>query len=398
MRSIPRGLILFTTLTLLSFGGIVAVQAAPADSKFDNWFPEVTSSELLNTEIVASGVFENRQGQTLGAEPVVLVAWPSQDDLAAMKDGDQVTLAVVAKVMTDSEGRFDLRVDPSQDLRRFADSNDVINFDIRAQSKGLVGLFAFSAALGPENALALTDANEFRGAPIVSKLILKTLPTDPAAARAAARTKTLSANVDDGSSTEAIVCPLIIHDIGERYATVGQVYLATDHGKIDPTYTTSANNTLGIAASVSAGPFSASGTTTIGAEQTVGFATVTAEGTYRKLNTSFMFSKFTSCTLTIAKARYFMGGDSYAATSLPSATYCVNMTHNTYRVLNESQASTWSVGFEVSGSIGIDLSSRSGYSTGSSYRFDNLSGSATKHLCGVNGVWAGTPGRIVLKD
>ena len=93
-------------------------------------------------------------------------------------------------------------------------------------------------------------------------------------------------------------------------------------------------------------------------------------------------------------ARYWSGGSStYAPSTSPSAPYCVSNTANTTFTKSTTTADNFSTGADTSGSIGIDLSSRTGYTSALKLVFKFTS---TRQPCGTNDFPGGSnPKRLV---
>jgi hypothetical protein len=93
---------------------------------------------------------------------------------------------------------------------------------------------------------------------------------------------------------------------------------------------------------------------------------------------------FTGNTYTV-KPVAWDGGAIYGGASYPSTPYCVTQQAGTGFTKNSTTAITWSNGASLASIIGIDLSSRTGYTSSAEITFHF---SATHRLCGKGG----TPG------
>jgi hypothetical protein len=90
------------------------------------------------------------------------------------------------------------------------------------------------------------------------------------------------------------------------------------------------------------------------------------------------------------------GADYVPLGSAPAASYCDPMSPGAKFSKTSSTARTFSTGVELSYVIGIDLSSRTGFTASQSLTSKNT-GSASKQLCGVDGRYADTPGLVRVK-
>lgn len=69
-------------------------------------------------------------GTALAGAPVSLVAWPNSDVLSALADGADVPTETVASAVTDSNGNYQLAVDPSTLGSDYVDGSGIANFDV----------------------------------------------------------------------------------------------------------------------------------------------------------------------------------------------------------------------------------------------------------------------------
>jgi len=80
----------------------------------------------------------------------------------------------------------------------------------------------------------------------------------------------------------------------------------------------------------------------------------------------------------------------------PAANYCAPIGPGVKLTKSSSTARTFEAGVEISGTIGIDLSSRTGYTSSQTLTSKNTSAS-NKQLCGVDGPHGDTPGLVRIK-
>ena len=95
------------------------------------------------------------------------------------------------------------------------------------------------------------------------------------------------------------------------------------------------------------------------------------------------------------KALSHEGGAESHDTALPKATYCRNDEKGGSLALIENRAVTWSNGLSMASIIGLDLSSRAGWSTGERLRVDITA--TGRKICGTNRLPGRQPTRVVVK-
>ncbi len=203
------------------------------------------------------------------------------------------------------------------------------------------------------------------------------------------------------------------------WGIVGQLYSTTTGATGDFQYASGATSELGVGVSLSgaAGSFSSAGTTALSSSTLIDFPTQSAGSTWKSyMKTQWKYGKFKDVTTTCSKVcasttQYsarpysFLGGSQVAtAGSVPttSPSNCTSYAGGSQATIQSGSAITWTNGVSMTGSpagkvdIGIDLSSKTGYSTSASLRYVF---SSTRHLCGVGGppTGAGSPYQIVVQ-
>lgn len=192
-----------------------------------------------------------------------------------------------------------------------------------------------------------------------------------------------------------------------RQVNIGEVHIQATGKKMRLEYTGSASSTLGVGVSSTGafGTYSASGTVTRSRSQTTTFPWYTANGTRRYLDTYFTYGKF--CVELVG------GGYAYhkyevrptqheGGTAGRNMASAITASHCTpWREPGSSgsktttAAQTWSNGAKVSGLIGIDLSTRTGYATNAKISWEFTTAG---RLCGTNDLPSGTPRRIAMRS
>lgn len=109
--------------------------------------------------------------------------------------------------------------------------------------------------------------------------------------------------------------------------------------------------------------------------------------------TGFVYEKYlVECDGYQTQVNKFAGGTTTASATPPSASYCRwFMAGSTFKKYSSS-AFTYSGGVDISGTIGIDLSAHTGYSTSAELKYKFNTG---HDLCGTDDYPGGTPKRLV---
>lgn len=214
--------------------------------------------------------------------------------------------------------------------------------------------------------------------------------------------------VNGAGATGAVASPTLsvcmwnlVKDLGNRTVWVGGTYVKATGVTADLAYNNGASSSLGMGVSTSGkyGSFSASGTRSVASNGSVDFPTNTG---FQHDYTQFRYGKYGySCDSSPGfrkynvQARYWVGGaTTYAPSLSPTANYCMPYQAGAKATQETSTAYEFSTGADISGAIGIDLSSRSGYSKAVKTVFTFKS---TRKLCGTNGYPGQSPKRLVAK-
>lgn len=350
------------------------------------------ASGEISGPVLASGRLLDAAGHPISGRAVA-VAWPTAATLAALADGDPVFTLPVAQVLTGRDGRFDLRVDPRIDLSEYTEADGTINFDLRAAGDAGAGLVGFSRRLSRGGPPAWADAA--RSDDVAAADL--TVPLDgPADVSAQA--------VDSGAENKTGTCPdYIVATYNYVHVDIGESYSGPTN-QAQFAYEASQSSTLGIGVSASGvfGSFSVSGSTvsTNTAGNTFGR---TATNTRRLYQTGWQYRKidiwqgYYTCSHWRYEVRPTVWQmDFWEATpsSTPTALTCSNVPPGSTPYKVSGTARTLTAGAKLSGVIGNNLSSQTGFSTKTTYTFPfNSSGG---RLCG-NGVAWGTAPYVVGK-
>lgn len=417
--------------------------AAPGDERAEgnngkgpDWAEEVTDSKRLGEPVSAQGRVSARGGQDPAAGATVyLQAWPSEEDLAEMEVGDPLELTPIARTVTDERGRFSLRIDPDVDIEGLWSEQGSMDVDLVAVHEGDVTSHAFS--LTPDDDSSDDDQDPFvahvdRPNGKVTKLISLDLELGSPAATELGPPADDAENVEEaedgtdgledaeaGGSADDDLSPQghyngscpggegLKENYGDKWVNVGSIHTATSGKSMKFTYTGSASSSLGVGVSASGdyGSFEASGTVERSRSNTTTFPEYSTS-TSLHLDTAFSYGKY--CVQYYdsmhgtghryeARATRHEGGTNSRSTSIPSTDASNCVAYNVSGSGGEkttTNAITWTNGAKLGSSIGIDLSSRTGYRTDAKieYAFDTPG-----RLCGTHDKPNGAPRRLVMR-
>lgn len=189
------------------------------------------------------------------------------------------------------------------------------------------------------------------------------------------------------------ICKNLVKDLGRRWVVVGSRHSTVDRVRADFRYGNGANSSLSIGFSQS-GNF---GTFELGSEQTeestatVGFPTVGGKNDFSSYDRTLFRYKlfhyrscpsFSPCNNLGYKAEpvgWAGGVDQVHGLIIPNINKCVPAPEGSTFERTNSTAITWRAGASLVGAIGLDLTSRTGYSSNAYLHFEF---NANRSLCG----------------
>lgn len=361
-----------------------------------NWLPEIANSADLTSAVVAQGTVADARGRTLADADVVLMAWPAEDELELARPGDPVRVTPVAKARTDGSGRYVLRIADDFNLGPFASGRTgEINFEIVAHTEAGSRPFSFSRLWRGGSNTVLLDRDihgEHLSGPSAIDLGVDQIG---------------SLENGDTSTTvqEKIQFDSLIGYYDPSWDLVGQQYVATTGVTAGFEYTSGSSSQLGVGFSTSGafGSFSTGGTSSKSSTATITFPSVGAN-TFAYYDTQFRWGLYlvtsvdsygNSVSWYDARPAIFVGGTRVRhPSSAPSATFCSSFAAGSSFSKANSTAATWSDGAATAPIIGINLSTRTGYSTAAQLTYTFAS---SRQLCGVSDYPPGSPRQIVAK-
>jgi hypothetical protein len=365
-----------TILIALALSPAAASAARPAAV---DWPTTVRDTADLTGPVIASGSVRDPQGRPASGQ-AVLLAFPPQDVLSTMKVGDSVDVVPIGKARVGPDGSFALRRDPSIPIDRITSSFGTVDLEVLVDGPAGASVAAFSREVAPDGTIG-AEARETGDDRAGDEV---TLTLDPGLgstrrSREARTTATVAAAPIYCTNTLKALYSPVWHLVAELYTG--------SHATVDFTYAVGTQSTLGVGLSVSgsAGSFSQSGKVTVGSTGSINFAEVPLNQR-RVEKTQWRYGKWdVSCPTAPhyeARPHSWIGGSTYYnAASTPNAPYCTPYQIGDRPSIDQHQAIEWSNGVRISGIIGVDLSSTTGFTTKAAQKWTFR---ANGRLCGTN--------------
>lgn len=405
----------------------------------EGWLTDIPLSSELETDVVASGTIETADGDEFAANlPVALYGWPSIDVLDSMAIGESVHLTPIAKALTDADGSFELRIDDPAAAERLATDEGLVDLQVQAWSPDSAASYSFTKQLTEDDGeLVLDDPDE--AGDVTAEDAAAGEVEDAAAEDAAAEDAgTEDAAAEDGG--EAADLELVAEPVGDAEALpddaeqvfeksdvcgatklwnatgvdviVGRMYSSTVGIRSYFKLSQSGTATLGVATSVSGkyGGYDQSGTTTVTLDDSFTWEKSKLT-TGRQFVTDFTYSKFSNWCYPVyaspsqkqvysytVKPTRWEGGGFTQSESVPSvkAANCRPFAGLTTQTKASTKATTNTLGVKIKSILGINLTSKSGYTGKVTAKIYNIS-QKKKTLCGTSGT-PSSPGRFLAKD
>lgn len=342
--------------------------------------PGLTDSADLPGTPVVVGEVQPGAGSAEG-EMILLYAWPSAEQLSRLAIGETVKSVPIGFGYVESDGSFEIKIaDPA-----IAEPYESASGAVTVQLLTVAGDEVFSETTTLREAQIAGDT----AAPTEI-----TLDEGVEAIVEAADTTTVEKSCETSK----------VASLGNFWTYVGLGYITdTTVARMDFSYSKSAESTLGagFSASGAAGSFSLSGTSTVASSFTADFP---ATAGYKGWQAQVTYGKYLRRCVGIgdvvttysAIAEQTTGGTRVVSlASAPSATYCVPEPKDVTITINTTKASTVTGGVQSAGTLGVNLSARTGYATNAKIAFNFLKAA---RLCGTAGNPAtGSPGQLVAK-
>lgn len=225
-------------------------------------------------------------------------------------------------------------------------------------------------------------------------------PLDPSQETPEPTSSTGPGGLGPNSPSSTQVCGTdYLQDFGSKKVIVGSSYAVAGNTTGSFTYSSGASSTIGVGFSYSGskGSYSQSGTTSASSNASVGFGTRTGGYSYA---TYFKFGKYGDYCYPVGgkknidsyyafkvRPSSYAGGGTVNNSTTPSATKCTDFGGGGLTISRSSNsANTWSSGASLDAAIGINLSSKTGYTSTAKLSYKN--NGSTKKICGTNDYFA----------
>ena len=376
----------------------------------DDPFPQVPDSATITYGLIASGVVQPTDSGSAGGIELLLAAQPTNSA------ADTVDLHLISKAFTSDTGAYELRVPDVAALLADADSDGLVELMIFAPADAAITPYAFSRRVvdggsgryllrdpdappptGGAAPATVGDGNEGDDAESVD-LGEAVGPNTPDANETAVADIADEAAAPDNSTDQRAPGPsgCAAHRVDgfnrTRKAVVGQWFSTTSGVHANWYYSRGASSDLGVGWSLSGeyGSWKQSGTKSKESTATIGFPRADGSGGHYYLTKWDLQKYHYVCTGLAGQSHYEVSVKSFAGgtwvvdgVSAPSGNWqCKPYVDNAVLIKDNNTAITWSNGFDVSRVLGIDLSTRTGYTSKASLHI-NVTKNSGVHLCGL---------------
>ena len=344
------------------------------------------SDEIEGVSVISGTVYDQDRITPASNVNVVLFAWPNSDEMESLLEGESFERIPLGICTSGKDGSYYLKIDPEVNLDSIWSKFGTIDCELLAVNDKKYNSFSFSLMkeysgidknhLSADAAyIDISNGNVFQGIIVDVSLI--------------SRPDTNSKEVLSGGE-------YLIETYPAQWVNVGHVLIKSNSITGKYTFSYGASTTIGAAISTSGdyGTYSASGTVSRGATSTVSFPQF-SDVKLRYMDTQFVFSKY-RCYFGFwyycVRASGFAGGAQISRLcSVPSGGYVTSYVAGSSFTRDSATANTESYGARVASIIGINLSSRSGYTSSSklTYTF-----SQNGYVFGENNYPPLTTGRI----
>ena len=367
-----------SALLLVAVSVVVPAASSSAEPEPDSEIAGLVDSAKAGGPSFITGVITDLSGAPAPEGQLVTIqAWPAQQTLSALKDGEAVKKLPVGYALTAADGSFDLKVSAAGALNQYKNRDGVMNFEVVSFGPDYLSAYMFPAT--PES-----DAKSRK--PIA---LTPVIPIEPR-----------FIDEQDGISKGCLTTKK--SSLGPVWVSVGYGYIASG-ATMKFSYTSGASSQVGVGISASgiAGTFTASGTSSVSSTATVtfpstnGFKVWKTQFVYGKYNTLCIVGAFVVDDYYTAVADSYAGGTSVqTVTGYPTANYCNSYVSGSSFTKSTTAAYTSSVGAATSSLLGVNLSATTGYSSAAKLTFTST---AARSICGTTGYPGGSPSRLVVK-
>jgi len=366
MRKIVLILFLVSAIVISMLTFVAADQSVSSSGQMPDTdpiaqFSTITDSGKLSSAVAVSGRVLGSDGITPVTDArIFLFAWPNSDAMAKLSDGDQFKRTPLGKSCSDEHGFYQIRIDPAVDYGDCWSQYGSMDCELVTLTDNGFSSVSFSihetdinpttAEMADDIAYANARSQEIvQGAYLNIKLMPKPAETPEQLLFGAGE--------------------FLIETYPAQWVNVGHILIANYGYTEQFIYTAGATSAIGVGISSTGnyGTYSAGGTVSRNSTCTIAFPLYTAPTT-RFMDSMYVFKKY-RCYFGFwyycVRAEGFAGG---ARTSRicyypTSGIYYTEYPAGCTVTIDTGIAKTWEDGAKVSYLIGINLSSRCGYSS-----------------------------------
>jgi hypothetical protein len=350
----------------------------------------VPAQAATSGQLVLQGQVAGPSGQPVSGAQVQLYAWPSQSflDTHVTQPGQQVPMSLVGKAVSTGLGQYHVSISSPGTLQSSASPTGIVNFMavVDGASTG-AGWFFFP--------LRLSNAS---GQPVLTSVDgPANAPADPVAANL--QTRSTSA------PQSCIQTTTFVKDLNHDWASIGSSYQRYTGTYAGFTYDTGQTTTLGVGISSSPGHgFTADGSFSwsAGHSLTMDFRDLygPAADAYQTTWTPGLWKHVVSGTGCYSvwyttSPHHWPGSVRDHGVSIPAAGYCSDLAALRAIHMTSSRSSTFTgnLGWSMP-EIGFNANAQTGWDSSNTLSYTHPA-AGDWHVCGVNGHYTESPGRVV---
>lgn len=327
-----------------------------------------------NAPAILSGQLVDAAGNGAPSEgPLTMYAWPSNKALDALLVGETVPLVPVGEASTDAAGNFSFTGTGA--LAAHTGNGEPVNVTILGATAAGVHRYATSI-----------DPATLRGGPTPAAAVPLAIKPSPAASSVSASSPAAWPEGAGGfcGATLSATYP-------EVPAQVGGTFVHAAGATSSFRFSSGATGTFGVGISGEGrfGTYAAGGTSTLTSDFSINFPTTTQGARFhqayvvpKKLRTTCLTPDGVPYTswYEVRATSYAGGGSTVKGSTFKTLKYCTKLEKGHVWEKNTTTAITWSGGLQTGRVIGVNLSSRSGFTNES--RLIVNPGSKNRRICG----------------
>ncbi len=310
-------------------------------------------------------------GTITGAGPhsgvrLVLIAWPKPSVMAKVRVRQHAHTRVIGRATSSSTGTYSIH--PSVQLKK-----GLVNLEVIGRSSKAAGTYSFGAMIHGKTITPAAAGSHASTGPVAANIHMMALPKSEQSVMQPA------GFACDGT-------PLKVSELGQKQVDVGGLYSLMPNGKVQETYATGSETTIGVAATVESdfGGYSQEGTFTLTTSSSQPFKAQV--GRIVNQQTSYSFGKYRMCLITQVLPEVWATGEHVVAVKPPplGKNTCGEHIHGGGIFTRSSgKAGTFKAGVDLKkDGLGISVSTQSGYNKNVSITYTFPSGGG--FMCGNN--------------